>query len=278
MNRFFDIAGSIVRVDGEEKDLPQEDGILAPFAVKAERWDRRIDCKIVRSIAAPEGELVFEDQERCVYQSGETFRSIIGTPANPYAQVTRRGKETLLEVRRFSALNRIPSKSIAMALEAEHLIVERGGFLLHSSHIAYKGGAILFTAASQTGKSTQAELWHTLRGAEIINGDRTAVCRDGDQFAAYGIPFSGSSGISKKSKLPVKAIVCLAQSPQTGISRISGAMAFRRIWEGCSFHVWNRKDVEACSRTVMDAVSRIPIYFLACTPDESAVRALEEVL
>ena len=41
----------------------------------------------------------------------------------------------------------------------EHLLATQRAVILHSAYIDYKGKAILFSAPSGTGKSTQAELW-----------------------------------------------------------------------------------------------------------------------
>lgn len=43
-------------------------------------------------------------------------------------------------------------------------------YILHSSYIVYQEQAILFSAPSGTGKSTQADLWKKYRDIEIING------------------------------------------------------------------------------------------------------------
>jgi hypothetical protein len=163
-------------------------------------------------------------------------------------------------------------------MEAEHKIVRKGGFLLHAAYIRHGEGAILFTAPSGTGKSTQAELWRSLRGAELINGDRAAVYSRENGVWVMGVPFSGSSGVAKNVSLPLKAIVYLAQSPLTSITSLSGFRAFRRLWEGCSVNVWNLDDVNTCTQNVMNAIGVVPVFYLACTPDESAVIALEKAL
>ncbi len=72
-----------------------------------------------------------------------------------------------------------------------------------------KYGAVLFTAPSGTGKSTQAELWRKHRGASIINGDCTLIAEDDGVFTAFGFPFSGTSGIFENRKAPIAAVVYL---------------------------------------------------------------------
>ena len=140
------------------------------------------------------------------------------------------------------------------------------------------GKAILFTAPSETGKSTQADLWHRLRGAAIHNGDRSAVRWQDGRAYACGVPFAGSSQICENVTLPLAAIVYLRQAPETTIRRLRGAESFRCLWEGCSVNTWDRADVDRISETVLQVLTAVPVFELACTPDESAILALEGVL
>ena len=54
--------------------------------------------------------------------------------------------------------------------------------------------------------------------------------------------------------------------------------AFRRIWEGVCVNNWNRQDVDAAMGLVEALLGQVPVYELACTPDETAVKALEAQL
>ena len=62
------------------------------------------------------------------------------------------------------------------------------------------------------------------------------------------------------------------------IMQLKGFDAFRKVWEGISVNIWDSADVSVCSQTVLDALEVVPVYHLACTPDEEAVKALEQVL
>ena len=74
-----------------------------------------------------------------------------------------------------AAMNRsvIPNVTIGRLmylLNACSLFPEKDSFILHASYVVRDGKALLFSAPSGTGKSTQAEFWHTRRGCDIING------------------------------------------------------------------------------------------------------------
>lgn len=278
----FNLAGMIHRIRGPEAELFPNPGVLEPFLGDWERVDREVTCGIVDQFPEPDGECVYHNAGRWVYRYQDSVITYMGsvqeTPANAYIRAERQGNTTDIRVLRSALPDRIPAKTILQGLEAEHLIVRGRGFLFHCSYIEYRGSAILFTAPSGVGKSTQAELWRRYRGAEIINGDRAAVCLTEQGFEARGIPFSGSSGISHDRSLPLKAIVCLSQAPETTIRPLTGVRAFRLLWEGVSVYTWDREDVALCSETVMKTLEQVPVFHLACTPDESAVLALEKAL
>ena len=84
---------------------------------------------------------------------------------------------------------------VLSSANAAYVFPDHDGFILHASYILYRGEAILFSAPSGTGKSTQAAFWKEHRGAEIINGDRVLVIKRDGVFYACGVYVSGTSGI-----------------------------------------------------------------------------------
>lgn len=278
VNYYFSVAGSVIRVSGREEELFEDPGILAPFQTQEHPPEHTILCKIVDSLPEPEGDPIFVSPERRVYQKDEAQISYIGSESSPYVRVERRGTGHTAQFLRSGIWERIGPKSLLMALEVESMIAQAGGILLHASCIEHKGEAILFTAPSGTGKSTQGELWRQYRGANVINGDRIMIKISETGARAVGIPFSGSSGICKNRTLPLRAVVYLSQEPENTITPLWGVKAFRKIWEGCSVHIWDREEVAKAMDAVGKLIAAVPVYHLACTPDEQAVAALEAVL
>lgn len=160
-----------------------------------------------------------------------------------------------------------------------HILADFRRVILHSSFLAYREKAILFTAPSGTGKSTQAELWRVHRpGAEVINGDRSILSCDGGRPFAHGIPLCGTSGITKNRSLPVRAIVVLRQGPENRIRRLGGREAFSLLFSECSVSLWSREDTETVTDLLNGIISSVPVYLYACRPDASAVDDLEAAL
>lgn len=280
MERFYSIAGSVIRVTGPDGQMDCDDSNLRPYECPAAQWDHWLEFSVVQKVSPPIGQLVYAEDSKRIYIHGDTHLRYEGTvsnaPTDAYIRIERQGKHSRVEaVSRFLA-GYITAKLVLNAMEAEHMIALRQGVILHAAYIRWNEEAILFTAPSGTGKSTQAELWGRLRGAELVNGDRVAVMTGSDKIMACGIPFCGSSGVNENVTVPVRAVVYLSQGKNTEIHRLSGVQAFRRVWEGCSVNVWNREDMAICTQTVMEIVSRVPVFHLSCTPDESAVLALEQ--
>lgn len=282
MERFFTIAGSVIRISGADEDMFTDPGVLTPFETDEREADRQIHCRVVDQLSEAEGEVLYADPGRKILACGDRILTYIGAVERSteaaYIRLERSGRVTRMEIKRSEIRGPISGKTMLHALEAEHIVVENGGFLFHASCICHNGEAILFTAPSGTGKSTQAALWEKYRNAEIINGDRIMVRPTDKGCDILGIPYSGSSGICKNKTLPLKAIVYLQQGKENRIKRLSGVPAFRRIWEGCSLHTWNRAEVERCMETVSKTISNVPVLYLSCTPDEQAVQTLEQAI
>ena len=278
----IEFAGSVVHVAVNDSDLSSNMDDLAEYLVPSRKGDKELVCRMVEELSLPCGELVFTDPARRVYCHENDVITYMG-PVNDdlsraYLRVWRKENRIEAEFKRSAMPYGIYSKDILRVLEVEHVAIENNGFVLHASCIEYQGEAILFTAPSGTGKSTQADIWNRHRGAEIINGDRIMVQILEEGIVIRGIPFSGSSGISKNRVLPLKAIVYLRQAPENRAAYLHGAAAFRRVWEGCSAQVWNREEMDKTTKTVLQTVTQVPVLLLECTPDVRAVETLEAIL
>lgn len=68
----------------------------------------------------------------------------------------------------------------------------------------------------------------------------------------------------------------MAQATETTIKKLNGYEAFSSIWKECSVNAWDVDDIERASFVVQKLVETVPVYYLACTPDVSAIEALEK--
>lgn len=278
MDYCYEFAGIRIFVTGPKEILYSDHGVLTPFISDSTGEEHRLSFALSDHIDAPEGNCVYQEKGVQVYRSGASMVRYAGTCGSSHMRIERSGRNSRITCLRNVYSNGISPKTVLNGVEAEHLIIQNGGVILHASFIRIGQKAILFTAPSGTGKSTQADLWCRYRDAELINGDRAAITVENGLVFAHGIPYSGSSGVAKKAKLPIAAIVYLAQASQNTLEEMKGFHAFRKLWEGCSVNVWDKADVDLASKTVLEILGLVPMCYLACRPDQEAVDTLAAAL
>ena len=146
--------------------------------------------------------------------------------------------------------------------------------VLHAAYIDVGGQAVLFTAPSGTGKSTQAELWRQYAGAEIINGDRALLSLSGGTLYAHGYPVCGSSKISYFRSLPVRAVVILEQGEDNVISEPPESVKIRAFFSAVEVFRWDMQEIDAALNLARLAASAVPVVRYACRPERKAVEIL----
>ncbi len=281
MSRFYRIADIVIETVFDKEWYMPSQGVLEPFVCETTASDYIVECKLVDELPYKAGNIVYYDARKHVKLSEDGFLRCYGHPKNLdecYACTIRNGNRIDAFVKRSVLVDGIPSHLMAELLELEHLLAIHHGVLLHASVINVNGEAVLFTAPSQTGKSTQASLWERYAAAEIINGDRCAVMIENEGIFVHGIPFAGSSGIRKNIKLPIKAIVYLKQAQENYAEIYRCSAAFRRVYEGCSVQLWDELDVQTVIDTVSKIVENVPVIQFECRPDEEAVNVLKKKL
>ena len=168
--------------------------------------------------------------------------------------------------------------SVFRHMPLHHALLKFDAFVLHASYILHDGQAILFSAPSGTGKSTQADLWKKFRNARIINGDRVLIRRTETGFTAGGIYYSGTSEYCENATAPIRAVVLLSQAKENSAQKYAGAEAFRRLFHECAYSTGNEDDPAKTAELLAALVNETEVLKLACLPDESAVIALENYL
>ena len=163
-------------------------------------------------------------------------------------------------------------------LGLEAMLIYRERLCLHAACVRTHLGGILFSGPSGIGKSTQAELWCTYRGAYQINGDRPILSKGNDGWLAWGSPYAGSSRCHVNESCPVTAIVMLRQAKECSLRRLNRAEAFRSIWSGLTMNSWDERFVEVATDLTIELIGKVPVLEFSCTPDEQAVDYLEQGL
>ncbi|MCQ2472360.1 MAG: hypothetical protein MJ147_10040 [Clostridia bacterium] len=148
--------------------------------------------------------------------------------------------------------------------------------ILHSSYIIYNNKAILFSANSEGGKSTQAALWQQYRGAEIINGDRSVLKKEKDGWYVHSLPLCGSSGICKQKSAPLEAIVFVNKDKNNSVEPLSNAQKLSLIMPQLTFENYKDENYNKLFNLVDDLIYSQKIVKLNCRIDEEATEVLRK--
>lgn len=160
----------------------------------------------------------------------------------------------------------------------EKVMIRNDALILHSAYMCRDNKAVLFSAPSETGKSTQADLWEKYRQTRTINGDRSLLIRDEDGWYAYGWPVCGSSEICNNEAYPIQAIVMLYQSKENKVERLKGFAMVQKVMSQITINMWNSEFQMKAMDLIEQLVGEIPVYELGCDISEEAVECLEKVL
>ena len=119
-------------------------------------------------------------------------------------------------------LDMLSTDTIFVSLFAlEKQMIARQAVILHCSAVKTGDQVMLLSGPSGIGKSTHADLWVKYKNAEVINGDRTLICKKGDQWMSLGWPICGSSEICHNEDYPISRVVFLGQAKENQGRRLS---------------------------------------------------------
>lgn len=193
-----------------------------------------------------------------------------------YRELSDQEAEIFLVADALADLRFDPVFTSLFALERQ--MIRWDSMILHCAYIKYHGTAILFSAPSETGKSTQANLWERYRESETVNGDRALLRKIDGQWTACGWPVCGTSEICHLEDTPIHAVVMLRQGKENQAERLSPMQAFAQLYSQITVNQWNRDFVQRTVELIEDLVAHVPVWQLTCDISENAVQCLETVL
>lgn len=155
----------------------------------------------------------------------------------------------------------------------------RGATVLHSAAMAYRGQAVLFSAPSETGKSTHTQLWKQFYQDDVVLfNDDTPVIRPKDaQFVACGTPWSGKTEINENREYPLAGIVFLKQVPENTIRRLSPIEAAVNLMNQTHKPVFEHL-MDKHMDILQAILQNVPVYELGCTISKEAVDLVKDTL
>lgn len=263
----------------ERKAETDEDVLLSESRRIAPEYTYQIEISDV--LPRPDGEVAAKRPDLVVFRSGVGESRLIGVKGREsayacYREVDENRAEVTLVQDEIKELHIDPVFSSLLALERRMIL--RDSLILHCAYMVYQGKAILFSAPSGTGKSTQADLWEKYRGSWTVNGDRALLRKAEGRWNACGWPVCGSSEICNLQDTPIYGIVMLRQGKINHAERLSPIQAFSQLYTQITINQWNREFADRAMNDIEDLISSVPVWQLTCDISEEAVQCLESVL
>lgn len=249
--------------------------------IKSVETDYTYHIYAAENLPVPEGERIQKHPDLEVYRNGTLESRLLGIKGREgfyalYQEKTENAAEVFL---RKEWLDQMHHEVIFVSLLAlERRFAKRGGLILHCAYLEYGGKAILFSAPSGTGKSTQAELWRQYRSGTVVNGDRALLMQKEGRLTAMGWPVCGTSGICENKELPVGAIVLLSQAKQNEVARKKAAEAFVGLYGEITVNRWNKESLFQMIKQLEELLQTVPVYHLKCDISQQAVECLYQAM
>ena len=206
-----------------------------------------------------------------------TYRIIPCADSESNFQISRQGDLLKVNIRE-DLIDKIVLGNLLSNASGAYLLNERRRFILHASYVLVNGEAILFTAASQTGKSTQANYWKQAKKAEIVNEDRAIISWENGQYYANGCWAMGSAAICKNCSVPIRAIVLLGQGKENSCRIPAPKEILTHLLPQTTFDQSNPFARIGIVDMVSEMIGKVPIVAYDCIHHVSAVEALERYI
>ena len=155
----------------------------------------------------------------------------------------------------------------------------RRATVLHSAAMAYGGRAVLFSAPSETGKSTHTKLWKQFYQDDVVlfNDDTPVIRLKDDQIFACGTPWSGKTEINENNEYPLAGIVFLKQASTNTIRRLSSAEAVANMLSQTRKPIFEGL-MDQHMDILLEILQKVPVYELGCTISREAVDLVKDTL
>jgi hypothetical protein len=232
-----------------------------------------IHFKLTSKIATQNGEKLLTTKNGIRYKINDTQYEDLYKNNEVVTRITNNNNQYLIELKTDLTDLKSSEYSLSTLLFTEIMRKEKIA-VMHASAISYNNQAILFSAPSGTGKSTQAELWiNNIENSIYINDDKPALSIDNEKIIVWGNPWSGKTLNNNNLKVPLKAIVYLEQAKNNEVLQLNDfdKVKYTMMNLGISSKIEdNEFIIEFCN----ELISRTEIYLFKCNMSNNAPKEL----
>ncbi len=252
------------------------------FISDKQNADFEIEVTFSKKIPELRGKYCGKDEIFEFYKDGPYYyeKSIEGTDGSVSLVIYKNDlKECQLYINEAVFPDTIRSiDKVLQLLPMKQLLTYHHTLMLHSSRISYDHKAIVFTAPSHTGKTTQSKLWSQYEASQIVSNDRSLLRKIDNTYYTFGYPVDGSSPIYSNEEIPLGAIVVLRQDKENIIEKLSVQLALKYLMEQTAYDNWNNEERVTVMQLWLNLLEMCPVYMLKCRPDKDAVQCLKQQL
>lgn len=160
-----------------------------------------------------------------------------------------------------------------------HRAIDRGGVLLHSAGVVYRGRAFLFSGRSTAGKTTLARK-AAMTGAQVLSDDINLVVPQDGEYRAHKVPFTGEFGrtvenMSGPGSVPLGGLALLEKAPVLTAAPVSPAEAVAGLLTGSPFVNDDPEEFPALMDVLTGLVARTPVVRLGMALEDSFEAVME---
>lgn len=158
------------------------------------------------------------------------------------------------------------------------IALKEGLITLHASAISYHEQALLFSAPSQTGKSTLTNYFLKMyTDAFIINDDKPLIKQEGGHFYVYGSPWSGKDVFNSNSKVMLHTIFFLEQGLENKLIPLTKKEKINELFRNI-YRPREESQVNLASDTLSSLIENASMMKYAFLNDSSAAITIQDYL
>ena len=244
-----------------------------------------VDCviisKTVDKIAGDFGKLVYEYKNRSVFENSD-WKSLVVYDEFNEKKLLMRHRHDFSEYEIF--MTRVYQESLAemeyvySGVAFMEIAIKNKRLALHASAINVNNKAILFSAASGTGKTTHVNNWKTIGiDFKIINDDKPLLYKKDDLYYVAGTPWSGKERLNSNEDIPLYAIIFLKRGIENKIVNLEKKAKLNELLKNCH-RPGEIETYDNVLNIVEEVIDRTIIFEFKATKESDSALFLYDIL